>query len=595
MRIPVPRIVALAAVALAATGLTACGGSSSSNSSSSGSPVSGGTLRLAASGDVSIAHFDPVAAYSTTESQLERGYTRQLDTWPASNNFQTATSIVPDAATAVPTKANGGISADGLTYTFHIRQGVTWNTSPPRQVTSQDFLRGFKRMGNPQAPVGNPGYYQSTIQGFNAYFNAYQACKCSTAAQDAQFQNGHNISGITTPDPATIQFKLTAPANDFPQVVGMPFASAAPAEWDSYLPGSPQLAQHMTSDGPYMVSSWTPNKQIVMTRNPAWKQSSDPVRHQYVSKVQLTEGISNPQTVQQEMQAGSTDMSWDQAFPPADIPQMEATKDPNFHVYPGHVSNPYVVFNAVSGPTTNLQVRQAIEYAVNKVAVAKAYGGVAINPPISTAIPPGNIGFVNYNLYPSPGNNGDPNKCKQTLASTPYAHGLKLVMGYRTTGNHPAVFAAVQQSLAQCGITVTGKSFNGSDLYSFLQTPSNTKGGKWNIAEPGWIPDWFGNNGRSTLQPLFTSPCIPQTTNYGCYNDQTTNNLVNKALTAPDTTTAASYWHQADMQIMKDAAIVPLMNNDTPWYHSSRVKNAIWDPRDVTFDITQLWLNPNKP
>lgn len=594
MRVPVPRALTLAVVTLAAGTLAACGGSSS-GSSSSGTPVRGGTLRIAASGDVTVAHFDPVPSYSTTENQLERGYARQLVTWPASNNFQTTTNLVADAATQVPSKANGGISADGLTYTFHIRPGVMWSTSPARQVTAQDFLRGFKRMGNPQSPVGNPGYYQSTIQGFTAYFNAYQACKCSTAAQDAQFQNSHDISGITAPNSSTLQFKLTQPANDFLEVIAMPFASAAPTEWDNYLPGSTQLANSLTSDGPYVVSSWTPNKQIVMTRNPAWKQSADPVRRQYVNKIVVTEGISNPQTVQQEMQANTTDLSWDQAFPPADIPQMENSRDPNFQVFPGHVSNPYIVFNAAAGPTTNLQVRQAIEYAVDKVAVAKAYGGTAINPPISTAVPPGNIGYQNYNLYPSQGSNGDPNKCKQVLAGTPYAHGLKLVMGYRTTGNHPAIFAAVQQSLAQCGITVTGKSFNGNDMYSFLQTPSNTKGGQWNIAEPGWIPDWYGNNGRSTVQPLFTSPCIPQTVNYGCYDDPTTDSLVNKALTAPTAAAASGYWHQADTQIMKDAAIVPLMNNDTPLYHSSRVKNVIYDPRSIEFDITQLWLNPDKP
>ena len=595
MRIPVPRVVALAAAALAAGSLAACGGSSSGSSSSSGKPVYGGTLRMAASGDVTTSHFDPVSGYTTTESLLERTYTRQLVTWPASNNFQTATTMVPDAATQVPTKANGGISSDGLTYTFHIRPGVMWGTNPPRQVTAQDFVRGFKRMGNPQSPVGNPTYYTSTIQGFDSYFSAYQACKCTTAAQNAQFQNSHNISGITTPNSSTIQFKLTAPANDFLQILGMQFASAAPAEWDNYVPGSVQLAQHMTSDGPYMVSSWTPNKQIVLTRNPAWKQSADTVRHQYVGKIVLTEGITNPQTAQEELQSGTEDLGWDQAFPPADIPSMEASHDPNFHIYPGHVSNPYIVFNYVNGPTSNLKVRQAIEYAVNKVAVAKAYGGVAINPPISTAIPPGNIGYQNYNLYPTPGNNGDPNKCKQMLAGTSYAHGLNLLMAYRTTGNHPAIFAAVQQALAQCGIKVTGKSFNGDGMYSFLETPSNTKGGKWNIAEPGWIPDWYGNNGRSTLQPLFTSPCIPQSTDFGCYNDPATASLINKALTAPSASAAVGIWHQADMQIMKDAAIVPLMNNDTPWYHSTRVKNTIWDPRNINYDLTQLWLNPAKP
>jgi hypothetical protein len=45
------------------------------------------------------------------------------------------------------------------------------------------------------------------------------------------------------------------------------------------------------------------------------------------------------------------------------------------------------------------------------------------------------------------------------------------------------------------------------------------------------------------------------------------------------------------MQIMKDAAIVPFMAQKTPWYHSSRVKNAIWLPIAQQFDFTNLWLS----
>jgi len=51
------------------------------------------------------------------------------------------------------------------------------------------------------------------------------------------------------------------------------------------------------SDGPYQVSSYVPNKSIVLTPNPAWKQATDPLRHQYVSKVVVTLGTSSEQTV----------------------------------------------------------------------------------------------------------------------------------------------------------------------------------------------------------------------------------------------------------------------------------------------------------
>jgi peptide/nickel transport system substrate-binding protein len=109
MRRPRIRVAAMAVATLAAGGLLAACSSSSSSSpssgasspgaaSSAGTPVSGGTLRWIASGDVD--HLDPMSAYYTATGILERGYTRQLITYPASNNFQTGTTVVPDVATS---------------------------------------------------------------------------------------------------------------------------------------------------------------------------------------------------------------------------------------------------------------------------------------------------------------------------------------------------------------------------------------------------------------------------------------------------------------------------------------------------------------
>ncbi|MGE5288686.1 MAG: ABC transporter substrate-binding protein [Micromonosporaceae bacterium] len=591
------RVAALAAAALAAASLAACGGSSKpSSSSSAGKPVSGGTLRFVSSGDFD--HIDPLSGYTTTDVQISRAWSRQLVTNPASNNFQTAISVVPDIATVVPSMSNGGISADGKTYTFHLRSDAMWNSNPPRAVVAGDFVREFKRMCNPVLGVGNPGYYVPVIQGMSAYCDAYaKVPSTATAAQLANFQNTHNISGVSAPNATTLVINLVQPASDFLNILAsLNFANAAPVEYDSFLPDSPQFRQHTLSDGPYAITGYTATKQVVLTKNPAWTQSSDPVRHQYVNKIVINEGQSSATAVQQQLQGGSADLSWDVAFPPAQIPAMQSSKDPNFGIFGGHISNPYLVFNMVAGPAAkSLALRQAIEYAINKVAIAKDYGGTQLNPPISTVIPPGNVGYQPYNLYPTPGNNGDPAKCKSILATTPYAKGVTLTMAYRNSGNHPAVFASVQAALAACGIKVAGKVFNSVAMYPFLEDPANNKADKWDIAEPGWVPDWYGNNGRTTVQPLFGTNCTNPTTNYGCYSSKTVDDLIAKALSATSTTDAGNFWHQADVQIMKDAAIVPFMNNNVPLYHSSRVKNVIYMPGAQQFDPTQLWLNPNTP
>ncbi len=590
----------MAVAILAAGSLAACGSSSkttassASSTSSAGTPVSGGTLRWVASGDVD--HLDPASAYYTSTAILERAYTRQLVTYPASNNYQTATTIVPDVATVVPTMANGGLSSDGLTYTFHLRSGVMWNTTPPRAVVAGDFVRALKRFCNPVLGVGNPTYFTSTIAGMTSYCAAYgKIPSTATAAQLASFQNSHTITGVSAPDASTLVIKLSQPASDFLNIMATTFVSAAPVEWDSYLPDSAAFRQHVYSDGPYQISAYVAGKSITLTRNPQWQQSTDPDRHQYVDKMVVTEGTNDPGQALQDLQAGSGDLMWDLPVPTDKIPALQASKDPNFAIWAGHITNPYLVFNLTTGPTANLKVRQAIEYAIDKVAIAKIYGGTALNPPITTAIPPGNIGYVNYNLYSTPGDNGDPAKCKSTLAAAGFPNGLTLTDAYRNAGNHPAVFQSVQADLKACGITVKGLPQQQGNYYAWLEDPANTKAGKWNISEPGWVPDWYGNNGRAIVQPLFTSPCVNPTTNYGCYNSTTTNDLVNKALTATSLTAAATFWHQVDMQVMQDAVIVPFTDQNTPGYHSTRVKNAIWSWINQLYDPTQLWLSPNTP
>lgn len=592
------RYLAAAVLGIAALGLSACGGGSSGSgsSSSSGKPVSGGTLRFAANGDVD--HLDPLSAYYTPTFQLEVGYTRQLVTWPASNDYKTAISIVPDVATQVPSTSNGGISNGGKTYTFHLRSGVMWNTTPPRQVTSQDFLRQFKRMCNPVLGVGNPTYYTSTIVGMTSYCNAYgKVSPKATPAQLASFQNSHNISGISTPNSSTIVFHLTQPASDFLDILAMPFASAAPQEWNKYLPDSSQFRAHVYSDGPYYISQYNPGKKIVLSRNPAWKQSSDPVRHQYVKQVVVTEGVADPGTALQEQQANSADLVWDLPPPTSQLPQLESGSSSNFHIYPGHIDNNYIAFNLQKGPATNLKVRQAVEYAINKVAVSKIYGGVKIAPPISTIIPQGSIGYQAFNLYPSSGNQGDISKCKSLLSQAGYSssHPLSLTYAYRNGGNHVALYQSVAANLKSCGINVKGLPEQQGTFYSWIENPANGKSGKWDITEAGWVPDWYGNNGRSVVQPLLTSPCVDPTTNYGCYKSKTVQNDVNKALSSASASTAAGYWHQADMQAMKDAALAPIDNLNIALYRSSRVKNAIYSPLYQQYDITQLWLSPPNP
>jgi peptide/nickel transport system substrate-binding protein len=599
---PVKRIAALAVVTLAAGTAAACGGSAGGGAAAPGSskPVSGGTLRFVSAGDVD--HIDPLSAYTVPAFQLEGAWTRQLVGYVPSNNTITATTIAPDVATEVPTRANGGISADGLTYTFHLRKGVMWNTSPASQVTSADFLREFKAMCNPTQGVGNSLYYVPVIAGMNRYCNAYtaafKATATPTAAAEASFQNSHTITGIAAPNLMTITFRLTQPANDFLNILALPFASARPSAYDRYLPDSAAFRQHPQSDGPYAITSYTAGKKIVLSRNAAWKQSTDPLRHQYVSQIVVNEGTQSSATALADIQAGTDDLMWDLPPPTSQIPALEASKNPGLHIYANQgAENPYLVFNTQSPDANRAMskplVREAIEYAVNKVAVAKILGGTKLNPVLNGAIAPGNTGYTDYNYYPTPNNEGDPAKCKALLAQAGYPHGLSMIYAYRNAGDHPAIYTSVQSDLRACGITVQGDQLSQGPFYVFLSNgPNSTKASQWDIAEAGWGPDWFGNNGRSSVVPLFQTNCSSATSNYGCYSDSRTDADIGSALTAPNEADAAPYWAKAGQQVMRDAAIVPLTTLDTVLFAGPHVHNLIYNPLASQYNVTQLWLSP---
>ncbi len=579
-------------ISLLALTLAGCGGPSTN--ASGGSPVPGGTLQLVGASDVD--HVDTVSAYYTTSYTLERTFARQLFSYPATTDRAQANTPVADVAAEVPTMVNGGISADGTTYTIHLRPGVRWNTTPSRPVTAQDFVLGLKRLFNPVSPVGAPGYFTDTIVGMKQYADGFAKVD-GTVPAIAQYIRTHDIAGVRAPNDSTLVFKLIRPASDFVNILAMPFASAAPKEYLGYLPDGAAFRQHTVSDGPYEIVKYVPNREIDLDHNPAWSQSSDPIRHQYVDRIQIREGQPDPGTVQQQIRAGTADLEWDTVVPTADIPALRAGRDARLGLYPALDTNPFLVFNLQSprngGALRNVKVRQALEYAIDKVAIGQIYGGPALNTPLNQVIPPGNVGYQAFNLYLTAGDRGNAATCRRLLGQAGYPSGLTLKYVYRTSGNHPAVTQSVQADLKACGVSVKLIPQPSADFYGkYLSSPAAAKAGQWDIAAPGWVPDWYGNNGRSIIEPLFDGRTYgPNSVDYGDYDNPVVNAQIDKALAEPDLTKAAAWWHQADLQIMKDAAIIPFQTQKTALFRSSRVQNAIYLPLSQNYDLTQVWLS----
>lgn len=569
----------------------------------SSTPRYGGTLRLVGPGGVD--HIDTASAYYATSAQILRALSRQLFAYPASADLSDPAASftpAPDLAAELPTEENGGISADRTTYTIRLRDGVRWDSEPPREVTSHDVIRGLKRLPNPVSGAGALHYFTSTIIGFREYCDAYRAAfegREPTPAAMAEFQRSHDIEGLSAVDDKTLVFRLTRPANDFLNILATGFTTPAPAEYDAYVPDSMEFRRNTLSCAPYRLTEYADNGlKIVMDRNPQWQKETDPIRNQYVDRIDITVGSEPVAVTQQKMDSGEIDLAW--SYTAVSWARPKAGQDSAPRSYPGFALNPYIVFNLRSpnqnAATSNLDVRKAIAYAIDKVAIGEILDVLdAPNTPLHSVIPVGSIGHREMNPYPTPDDRGDIAKAREHLVAAGYGDGLTLIAAVREIGIHLKVMESVAADLAKIGITLEWRKFTQAQYYgSALSDPEAGRRGDWDIAEPGFTPDWFGNNGRVIVQPLFQTNDVQGTTNYGGYSSPIVDELIEQALQESDEAKAEELWHQVDVEVMKDLPIVPILNFAamTSRYHGKRVRNAVHVPQIEFFDMTNIWLDP---
>jgi peptide/nickel transport system substrate-binding protein len=560
-------------------------------------PRYGGVLRYFGPGGMD--HVDPACAYYAFSHQILRLFTRQLFSYRTALD-ESALVPVPDVAAGTPTVAGGGLSPDGLRYRIRLRPGVQWDTDPPRPVTAGDFIRGFKRMCNPVAGAGAIAYYTSTIQGVAEFTEGYRrafAGRSPSAAELAAYQNAHEIAGLSTESHDVLVIDLVRPANDMLNILAMMFASPAPVEYDAYLPDSPELIRNLRSIGPYRLTEYRPGNWLAMERNPAWRQEADPIRHQYVDRIEVRMARVDDGAVGWAIASGQADLSWGAPVISPDRRVLDADR----HL--GYALNPYLVFNFRSpnegGAVRRLAARRAIAYAINKTAMVRFLDDMnvgTVTVTAHTAIPYGNAGHREYNRYPTPGDRGDPHRARELLAEAGYADGLTLKALYREDAPHNAIAKSYAEDLGAAGVNVE-LVFAGSadEYYRILQDPARAEAGAWDITAAAWTPDWFGNNGRAYVQPMFQSNFAAGTANYGDYRNPTVDRLIEEALSEPDPARAEDLWHQVDRQVLEDVAIVPILACEPtiPHMTSDRVRNAMPMPQiDRWLDAANIWLDP---
>jgi peptide/nickel transport system substrate-binding protein len=356
---------------------------------------------------------------------------------------------------------------------------------------------------------------------------------------------------------------------------------------------------HVVGSGPYTPTTYIPGRSVVLDRNPNWDPATDPLRKAWVDRIQVKTDVSIP-SIQRAIDREEADLSLDSHVPQIQLAALQADpqRSRRLSVNPtGSLALLVLGTHRGAGAIADVRVRQAVNYAIDKVAYRDAIAGsFAPNGEVaSTIMAPGSLGYHHYDLYPTPGGRGDPAKARALLAQAGYPHGLTLGFVTFGSGRYAAGRKPIEESLARAGIRLKVKTYHESDLWDkSLAIPAKRL--EHQLAQSFWRLEYFGDNARQTIVPQYDSrlPAIAKA-NFSEYDNPAMNRLIDRALAEPDRDRRAAMWGEIDQQVMRDAPLVPLIWENFAFQWASRVHGWRYDPWTLTPDLTAVWLDPQGP
>jgi peptide/nickel transport system substrate-binding protein len=512
----------------------ACGGGGSSKgttTSASGGGGGGGTAKsfpeFRVAQDTGTDYLDPGLSYTV------EGWFVLWNTYMPLLGYKHVNG--PDGATIVPYLAKDlpKVSADGKTYTLTMRKGVKY--SDGTAVKASDFAATIER----DFKVDSPG-----VGFFGNIVGADQFGKTKT---------GH-ISGITTDDATgAITIKLIVPQGDFVNILATEFAAPVPAG----SPAKDSSTNPLPSTGPYMIKSYQPNKQAILVRNPNFDaaQFGGNVPAGNPDKVTI-DVIGDPAVALNRVINGQDDYD-PQSIPTDRLAATQQKYGDQIKVYTP--ANTYYFFmNTREKPFDNLKVRQAVNYAINRDALVRIFGGLA--QPTQQVLPPTYPQYKKLDPYPY-----NLAKAKQLIKDAG-ATGAQVTVWNHARGLDPKASDYLVPVLNSIGLKAKGKVINAAIYWT-------TMGNQATHAQIGFA-DWFQDypHPLDWFDVLLNGDRITQThnNNYSNFDDPAVNKKIAELKKQPQLTDAVNtQWAEVDKMVMEQAPWAPFINRQfTDFFNS---------------------------
>ena len=457
------------------------------------------------------------------------------------------------------------VSDDGLTWTFHMRDGLKW--SDGSDLTAADFEYSFKRLANPDTAAPYAETVVGMIDGYQDAIGNPDADGNTTTDPDWDALNVH-----ASEDGKTLTVQLSYPCSYFDKLAS--FVATSPVQQATVEANGDSWCTEPDTyvcNGPYMITEWTPSERIVLSKNPyyvgGWDSSkivSDTIT------LLLLEDSSASYTA---YNSGEAQLVKD--VPTDEIPSLTRVEDGGDFYLDEIMGTYYISLNDQEEPFTDVRVRKALSLAIDRDYVANTIMQ-GIYTPAAALVGPGIVDENGY--FMDNANGGEPyisddyeanlEEAKSLLAEAGYPDGEgfpTITYSANDAGYHIPVAEYVQQAWGDLGITV---NIDKVEWSSFLPL---RRAGDYDVSRNGWSMDY---NDPSNMLELFTTN---NGNNDGKYANPEFDQVIEDSRVA-DKTTHFEKLHEAEDILMNDAACIPVAYYNDFWLQSPSLKGTWHSP-----------------